>query len=96
MGHSGDVGGAAAYPQSSQATAALVLGILGFVCCQLLAPVAWYVGQQELSNVEAGRVPPDNEGLARAGQVLGIIGTVLLGLGILILVVFAPFAMVFG
>lgn len=41
-------------------------------------------------------VPPDNEGLARAGQILGIIGTVLLGLGILMLVVFAPFAMVFG
>jgi TRAP-type C4-dicarboxylate transport system permease small subunit len=85
MAQSGQVEGAAGYPQKSQATTALVLGILGIVCCGVLAPIAWYLGQQELNNIRAGRVPPANEGMARAGQILGIIGTIFLGLAILFL-----------
>lgn len=93
MSYTGETGGAAAYPQKSQATTALVLGILGLVCCGVLAPFAWYIGQQELKNIAAGRVPADNEGMARAGQILGIIGSVILGLGILGLILFIPFGM---
>ena len=32
---------------------ALVLGILGVVCCGLLAPIAWYRGNQELQAIRA-------------------------------------------
>lgn len=67
-------------PQSSsnQAITALVLGILGIVCCGLLAPVAWYLGNQELKAISEGRSAVAGEGLAKAAKILGIIGTILL------------------
>jgi uncharacterized membrane protein YjgN (DUF898 family) len=68
---------------SSQAITALVLGILGIVCCGLLAPIAWYMGNQELQAIRQGRAPATGEGLAKAGQILGIIGTVLLVLTVI-------------
>jgi uncharacterized membrane protein YjgN (DUF898 family) len=68
---------------SSQAITSLVLGILGVVCCSFLSPIAWYMGNQELQAIRQGRAPATGEGLAKAGQILGIIGTVLLGLTVL-------------
>jgi uncharacterized membrane protein YjgN (DUF898 family) len=79
------------YPEASQATTILVLGILGIVVCGILGPFAWSMGNKELAAIDAGRRPPENRGTANAGRILGIIGTVLLGLGILILIcVFVP------
>ncbi|HET9211869.1 MAG TPA: DUF4190 domain-containing protein [Thermoanaerobaculia bacterium] len=63
---------------SNQATIALVLGILGFVCCGILAPIAWYLGNQELKAIGEGRSPAAGEGIARAAKILGIIGTIYL------------------
>lgn len=74
-----------AYPESSQATTTLVLGILGIVICGILAPVAWSMGNKELQAIDAGRRPPENRGTANAGRILGIIGTVLLAIGIVFL-----------
>lgn len=71
-----------AYPESSQATTVLVLGIIGIVLCQLLGPVAWVMGNNELQAIDAGRRPPENRGTANAGKILGIISTVLMILGI--------------
>lgn len=68
---------------SSQAVTALVLGILGIVCCGFLAPIAWYLGNQELRAIREGRSAASGEGLAKAAQILGIIGTVLLVLTVL-------------
>jgi uncharacterized membrane protein YjgN (DUF898 family) len=72
-------------PQSSstQAVTALVLGILGVVCCGLLAPIAWYLGNQEQKAIREGRSPAAGEGLAKAAVILGIIGTILLVLSLL-------------
>ncbi len=70
------------YPENSQATTVLVLGILGLVLCQVLGPFAWSMGNKELAAIDAGRRPPENRGTAQAGKVLGIIATVLLGVGI--------------
>lgn len=75
-----------AFPESSQATTALVLGILGIVICGILAPIAWSMGNKELEAIDAGRRPPQNRGTANAGRILGIIGTVLLGIGILAII----------
>ena len=72
------------YPEASQATTALVLGILGIVVCQILGPFAWSIAKKELEAIDAGRRPPENRGNANAGKILGIIGTVMLGLGILV------------
>lgn len=63
---------------SNKPTISLILGILGIVCCGLLAPVAWVMGSSELKAIKAGTSPAAGEGLAKAGMILGIIGTVLL------------------
>lgn len=79
------------YTEASQATAALVLGILGFVCCFLCAPFAWWIGAAEVSAIDAGRRPPQNRGVGNAGKILGIIGTCLMTPFVLI-VLFLNFA----
>lgn len=81
------------YPEPSQATTTLVLGILGIVICSILAPIAWSMGNRELAAIDSGRRPPENRGTANAGRILGIIGTVLLGLG-LIFLIFVVFGIV--
>jgi hypothetical protein len=73
------------YPEQSRATTVLVLGILGIVICSILAPIAWYLGNEEVRAIDAGRRDPTNRSTANAGRILGIIGTVLLGVGIVIL-----------
>ena len=72
-----------AQASSNQPMIALILGIVGIVCCQLTAPVAWYLGKQELAAIAAGRSPASGEGTARAGMILGIIGSVFLIFGLL-------------
>ncbi len=65
---------------STQAIVSLVLGILGVVCCALMAPFAWYLGNQEVKAIQAGSSPAAGDGIAKAGMILGIVGVVLLGL----------------
>lgn len=69
---------------SSNATLILVLGILSLVCCGLLGPVAWIMGNNALRDIDAGIGNPSDRGMVVAGRVLGIIATVLMILGILI------------
>lgn len=85
-----------AYPESSQATTVLVLGILGVVVCGILAPIAWSMGTKELEAIDGGRRPPENRGTANAGRILGIIGTVLLAIGIIFLILFIAGALTFS
>jgi cellobiose-specific phosphotransferase system component IIC len=68
---------------SSQAVTALILGILGILCCQLLAPIAWYLGNQELRSIKEGRSAAAGQGFASAGKIMGIIGTVLFVLSLI-------------
>lgn len=86
--------GSGMYQEDSQATVALVLGILGLVLCGILAPFAWNIGSKELAGIEAGRRDPSNRGVAQAGRILGIIGTILLGLGAAFVTVFVLIAVV--
>jgi len=72
------------YPEASQATTVLVLGILGVAVLQLLGPFAWVMGNRELEAIDAGRRPPEGRSSANAGRILGIIGTVLLALGLIV------------
>ncbi|HEV7504247.1 MAG TPA: DUF4190 domain-containing protein [Thermoanaerobaculia bacterium] len=64
----------------TNATMSLVLGILGVICCGLIAPFAWYLGSQELKAIQAGSSPPAGDGLAKAGMILGMVGTLILGM----------------
>lgn len=80
------------YPEQSQATTILVLGILGLIVCGVLAPFAWVMGNKELAAIDSGLRSPDNRSTANAGRILGIVGTVLLGLGLIIGFFFLFFA----
>ena len=72
------------FPEASQATTILVLGILGLILCQVLSPFAWVMGNRELEAIDGGRRPPENRSTANAGRILGIIGTVLLAIGLVV------------
>jgi hypothetical protein len=71
------------YPEQSQATTILVLGILSIVCCGLLGIAAWIMGNSELKAIEEGRRPPENRGNANAGRICGIVGVALSAIGII-------------
>lgn len=72
------------YPEESQAVLSLVLSIVGLVACSgLLCPIGWHFGRKELEGIDAGRRDPSKRDMAKAGQIIGIIGTVLMALGIL-------------
>jgi hypothetical protein len=70
-----------AYPEQSQATTILVLGILGIICCGPLGIAAWIMGNNELEAIDSGRRNPEGRSTANAGRIMGIIATVLLILG---------------
>lgn len=82
----------AATQQNSRAVMTVILGVLGIVCCGLLAPVAWYLANEELKAIDAGRLSDTNRGMAQVGKILGIIGTILLGLGLLWILLFGGMA----
>ena len=70
---------------NSNATLALVLGLVGLACGILVvSPIAWWKGNQALAEIDAAPGVYNNRGMALGGQITGIIGTVLLGLLILV------------
>ena len=71
-------------PTESQATVALILGILS-ICCVgiILGPIAYFVGTGALNRINASGGTLGGAGIAQAGRVLGIIGAVLSFLGII-------------
>lgn len=63
---------------NTKAIVALVLGILGLICCGFLTGIpAIFVGKSELNAIDAGQSDPSNRGLAKAGFILGIVSTIL-------------------
>ena len=79
-------------PTPGSATAALVVGIISLVlgCAWgiglLGSPVAWYLGAKAKREIDASNGQLGGRGLAVAGFVLGIVGTVLLLIAIVGLV----------
>jgi len=58
----------------------LILGILGLVLCGVLAPIAWIKGKRVLADMDAQPgVVWSNRGNVQTGQLLGLIGTILIG-----------------
>jgi hypothetical protein len=87
-------------PDLPKATTALVLGIVAvagaFMCLVpvLVAPVAWILGAQARKEIRAAPQQWGGDGRATAGMVLGIIGTVLLVLGLIVVALFVIVAVV--
>ena len=72
------------YPEQSQATTILVLGILSIICCGPVGIAAWVMGNTELRAIDEGRRPPENRGTANAGRICGIVGVALTALGLIL------------
>jgi uncharacterized membrane protein YjgN (DUF898 family) len=73
-------------PDHPRATTSLVLGILGIVACQVLAPFAWVIGRKTVAEIDAARGMVGGRGAAQAGYVMGVVGTALLGLSVLLVI----------
>lgn len=78
-------GAATQHPQS---TTILVLGILSIVCCQILGPVAWIMGNKAVKEIDANPGAYSGRETANIGRILGIIGTVLLAIGLVIAIIY--------
>jgi hypothetical protein len=78
----------AGHPHSG-ATTSLVVGVLalalasGFGLSLLASPVAWWLGRRSLREIDASGGTLSGRGLAQAGMVTGIVGTVLLAIAVL-------------
>ncbi len=73
----------AASIQPHRGTLILVLGILSLVVCNLLGIFAWIMGRNDLAAMRAGRMDRSGQTMTNIGQILGIIGTVLIGVSVL-------------
>jgi len=71
---------------SGKSVTAMILGIVGIVLCQPVGIAAWIIGHQERKEIAAGKSPAAGQGMATAGWIMGIIGTAMLVLGLLILI----------
>jgi hypothetical protein len=84
----------AVVPTDGQATASMIVGIVSLVLAScygfglLGAPVALFLGRASMKRIDASAGQLGGRGMAQAGFVLGIIGTVLLGLAIAVVIVF--------
>ena len=83
------------YPEPSQAVTVFVLGLLSLVL-GFLAPFAWYMGNQELKAMDAGRRDPKDRSLAVAGRVLGMVLTILFIAFVVIAILFVLLVVAVG
>lgn len=77
---------------ASGAVVSIVLGVLSVMFCPLCGPVAWALGRSAAREVDASGGQLGGRGIATAGKILGMIGTVLL----VLLVLFFVGAVVLG
>jgi hypothetical protein len=56
------------------------------VLCSVLAPFAWRIGKRTVDEIDASNGQLGGRGSAQAGYIMGIIGTILLGLAVIFLV----------
>lgn len=83
-------------PNSGKAVAALVLGILGVVSCQVLGIAAIVLGQQANEEIAASGGRLGGEGFAKAGLIMGWVAVALLVLTVLGFVFFFVIAAALG
>jgi len=80
---------------SGKAIAALVCGILSLMGCSFFTGIpAIIIGKMEMRNIDQGLSPESNRNLAKIGLILGIVGTAISCLFVLLwLLVFGGMAM---
>lgn len=84
----------AVVPTDGHATAAMIVGIAALVLAScygfglLAAPVALFMGRASMKRIDASGGQLGGRGMAQAGFILGIIGSVLLVLAIIVVILF--------
>ena len=70
-----------------RATMILIFGILGLVgICWPLGIVAWVMGNGDLKEMDSGAMDPSGRSMTNAGRICGMIGTILLIIGVLVVI----------
>ena len=68
-------------------TLILVLGILGLVGCGIFTAIpAWVMGNGDIKQMDAGTMDPSGRGLTNTGRILGMIGSILFIVGVVIMI----------
>lgn len=74
----------------------LVLALVGIIMgCPIFSLMAWVMGSSDLREIRAGRMDRSGEGLTQAGQLLGMIPSllfILLAVGVMLVIVIAAVA----
>src|SRR3954467_7957719 len=70
-----------------QTTTILILGILGLIGCGVLGPFAWSMGNKALREIDASNGQLGGRDTVNVGRILGIIATILLGVGLVFAVI---------
>lgn len=83
-----------ARPTNSNALVALILGIVSLLLCQPLGLVAFFIGRGARREVAASNGREDGDGMALAGQIIGMTSFVLFVLSILVAAVIIVIAFV--
>ena len=55
----------------------LTLGILGIAMCFICGIIAWVMGKNDLSQMDAGTMDPAGRDMTNAGRICGIIGFIM-------------------
>ena len=87
----GGYGGQVEHPQG---TTVLILGIIGIVACQLCAPFAWSMGNKALEEIDRDPMRYSNRSNVNLGRILGMVGTIILGVYLVLVVLYIVFAVV--
>ena len=74
----------------------LVLGILGIVCCFICGIIAWVMGNNDMREIDAGRMDQTGRGLTQAGKICGMVGVILAIVVIVINLIFMLLGMGVG
>jgi hypothetical protein len=69
-------GRASRYTAPHRGGSILALGILGLAVCGICGIVAWSMGNQDLRDIDAGRMDPSGRGMVQAGRICGMIATI--------------------
>ena len=77
------------HPQATTAMVLSLVGLIGFFVCGLpllLSPFAWRMGARVVSEIDASPGMYGGRDQANAARIIGLIGTVLLGIIVVVLV----------
>lgn len=62
----------------------LALGIISIVVCPVVGIAAWVMASNDMRAIEEGRMDPEGKQFTQVGKILGIVGTILFAIQMLV------------